>query len=75
MVHDMLTQAAAQGEVRPDVDLEATTRVIHALTIAIGDSQILPYLNTYFQVTDQDVPPERSLDALLTLVMHGIGKE
>jgi hypothetical protein len=71
----MLTRAAERGELRTDVDLEATTRIIHALTIAVGDSQILPYLNTYFQVTDDAVPPERTLDALLTLVLHGIGAE
>jgi AcrR family transcriptional regulator len=75
MVHAMLAQAVEQGEIRADVDLEATTRVIHALTIAVGDSQILPYLNTYFQVTDDDIPPKRTLDALLTLVLHGIGAE
>jgi AcrR family transcriptional regulator len=75
MVHDILAQAAARGEIRPDVDLEATTRVIHALTIAVGDSQILPYLNHYLQVTDEDVPPERVLEALLNLISRGIGTD
>ena len=36
MVHDILAQAAERGEIRQDVDLEATTRVIHALMIAIA---------------------------------------
>ncbi len=73
IVHGILTQAAARGEIRTDVDLEATARVINALTIAIGDAQLLPYLNTYFQVNDKDVPPERTLDAMLTLILRGIG--
>lgn len=73
MVHDILTQAAARGEIRDDVDLEATTRIVHALMIAVGDSQLLPYLNTYLQVNDEDVPPERTLDALIALLLHGIG--
>jgi hypothetical protein len=73
MVHDMLSQAAQRGEIRDDVDLEAMERLIHALTIAVGDSQLLPYLNTYFQVYDNEVPPERSLEALVSLVMEGIG--
>jgi AcrR family transcriptional regulator len=72
-VNDMLTQAIARGEVRDDIDLEATTRVIHALTIAVGDAQLLPYLNTYFQVMGEDVSPERTLKAMLDLVMSGIG--
>lgn len=72
-VSDMLTQAIERGEVRRDIDLEATTRVIHALTIAVGDPQMLPYLNTYFQVVGDDVPPERTLKAMLDLIMSGIG--
>ena len=41
--------------------------------IAVGDSQLLPYLNVYFQVNDEDVPPERTLEALVALVLRGIG--
>ena len=73
VVHDMLTQAAERGEIRGDVDLEATARIVHALTIAVGDSQLLPYLNTYFQVTDEEISPERALEALLELISRGIG--
>ncbi len=73
MVHDMLAAAAQRGEIRGDVDLEATTRLVHALTIAVGDSELLPYLNTYFQVTGGEVSAERSLETLLDLVLHGIG--
>lgn len=72
-IKDMLTQAIARGEVRADIDLEATTRIIHALTIAAADPQLLPYLNAYFQVVSQDVPPDRMLKALLDLIMSGIG--
>jgi hypothetical protein len=73
MVHDMLTQAAERGEIRGDIDLEATARIVHALTIAVGDSQLLPYLNTYFQVTDEEISPEQALEALLEFVLRGIG--
>ena len=73
MVGDMLAQAAERGEIRDDVDLEAATRLVHALTIVAGDSQLLPYLNNYFQVVGEDVPPERMLPALTSLVLEGIG--
>jgi len=69
---EILAQAAARGEVRADVDLEAIARVVNALLIAVGDSQLLPYLNTYFQVSDEDAPPERVLNALLDLILRGI---
>jgi AcrR family transcriptional regulator len=73
MVHDMLTQAAARGEIRTDIDLAATTRTIYALLIVVGDSQLLPYLNAYFQVTGDDVPLERVMAAAMDLVLNGIG--
>jgi AcrR family transcriptional regulator len=74
MVHDMLTEAVKRGELRQDLDVEATARIVHALTVAVGDSQLLPYLNTYMQVTDEDISPERAFEALLELVLRGMGQ-
>lgn len=73
MVGDILSAAVERGELRPGVDIEAVTRIIHALMIAIGDSQLLPYLNTYLQVTDETVSSERVLAALLDFILRGIG--
>ena len=73
MAHEMLTQAAKRGEIRADIDLEATARVINVLLIAVGDSYLLPYLNNYFQVVDDDMPLDQILDALLDLIVRGIG--
>jgi AcrR family transcriptional regulator len=75
MVTAIVSAAAERGEIREGVDLEATARVLHALTIAAGDSQLLPYLNAYFQVTDEAVPEERMVGALIALVVRGIGAE
>jgi len=72
MMHGMLARAVERGEIREDVDLEAVTRVINTLLIAVGDSQIMPYLNTYFQVTDDDVPPDRLFEALFDFILRGI---
>ena len=74
-LHDILAQAVAQGEIRSDIDLEATARVVHALTVAVGDSQLLPYLNAYFQIDAEDVPRERTIAALVDLVLHGIAQD
>lgn len=75
IVEGMLDAAIARGEVRADIDREATARLIHSLTIAVGDAQMLPYLNHYFQVTDDTMPTERLMDAFVDLIMRGIGKE
>jgi AcrR family transcriptional regulator len=74
ITQDILTQAAKRGEVRPDVDIEATARVINALLIAVGDSQLMPHLNTYFQLSDAGMPYERVLEAALNLILQGTGR-
>jgi AcrR family transcriptional regulator len=75
VVQDMLTAAAQRGELRADLDVEAAARVVNVLTIAVGDSQLLPYLNNYFQVTDDSMPVERVVNALVDLVMNGIARQ
>jgi AcrR family transcriptional regulator len=72
-IHDMLAAAVQRGELRADLDLEATVRLVHALMLAAGDSLLIPYLNVYFQVQDETLPPERMLNALLDLILRGIG--
>ena len=72
VVQEILASAAQRGELRPEIDVEAAARAVNALTIAVADSQLLPYLNNYFQVTDETVPLERVLEALVDLVMNGI---
>ncbi len=53
----MLEEALQRGEIRPEVDLEAASRLVNGLMIVVGDSQMLPYLNTYFQITDETGVP------------------
>ncbi len=73
LVHDILSAAAARGEIRTDINLETATRLVHALMIAAGDSILLPYLNNYFQVTAADTSPDDLVEALITFILHGIG--
>jgi len=75
IVREMLRQAIERGEIRADIDFEATARIIHALTITIGDSQIFPYLNNYFQITGDDMPIERIAETLVSLIFNGIGRK
>jgi AcrR family transcriptional regulator len=72
LMQDILTQAATRGEIRSDLDLEAATRAVNAVMIAVGDSQLLPYLNNYLRVSDEDMPLERVVDALVEMLLHGL---
>ena len=74
-MQEILIQAKQRGEIRSNLDIDSIARVINALMIVIGDSQLLPYLNTYFQISDKTVPPERATDTLLTLIQNGIAVE
>jgi AcrR family transcriptional regulator len=75
LMRDLLVQAAERAEIRPEIDIETVARLVNAWMIAVGDSQLLPYLNTYFQVTDDSISTERVLEALVPLILHGIGKD
>jgi AcrR family transcriptional regulator len=71
-VAEILAQATVRGEIRPDLDLEATTRAVNAFMIAVGDSQLFPELNVYFQVNDEHMAFERVLAALIDMLLHGL---
>ena len=73
MTREILVQAKARGEIKPEVDLEATARVVNALMIAVADPVLMPHLNTYYQVIDEGMPPERVFTAALELLIQGIG--
>jgi AcrR family transcriptional regulator len=72
LTRDLLAQAAARGEIRADVDLEAAARLVNVLALAVADSQLLPYLNTYFQVTDETVSGDRMTAAFVDFVLKAV---
>lgn len=71
-VREILLSAQERGEIREDVDLEAAARVVNATLIVLGDSQLIPHLNQYFQVSDKTTPFERTLEAALDMIEHGL---
>jgi TetR/AcrR family transcriptional regulator len=75
MVEEMLKAAVQRGEVNSGLDLEATSRAVNAMLIAIGDSQLLPYLNRYFQVTDDTMSIERVIETMVDLILNGIAPQ
>jgi AcrR family transcriptional regulator len=72
LTHDMLSGAAERGGLRADLDLEAASRLVNVLTLALADSQLLPYLNTYFQATDDSMPPDRMTRAFVDFVLAAV---
>jgi len=74
VVREMLRQAAERGEIDRDRDLEAAARVVNVMLIAVGDSQLLPYLNQYTRVSDDGVALDRVIDSMLSIIVDGLGR-
>jgi AcrR family transcriptional regulator len=72
IVHEMLEAARRRGEIRQDIDLELTARIVNTLIIAVGDSLLLPYLDTYYQLSDGETSLDHLIDTLLDLILRGI---
>jgi TetR/AcrR family transcriptional regulator len=68
ITHKIVDTAIQRGEVRADIDQEATTRLINTLLIALGDSYYLPHLNTYYQAADEKINHEQLLQTLIDLL-------
>lgn len=74
-VRAILVAARAREEVRADVDLEWAARIVHALTIAVGDSQLLPHLNAYFRVVPENLSSEAATVAAIDFILAAVGVE
>jgi TetR/AcrR family transcriptional regulator len=72
LVRDILQKARERGELHEEIDLEATARLLNAILIIVGDSQLFPYLNTYLNLTTSDLPLERIMAAFTFLAQKGI---
>ncbi len=75
VIRDLLKTGIERGEIRADIDLEAASRAVNVLLIGLGDSQLVPNLNMYFQVSDKDISFERALDAALDMLLRGLAVE
>ena len=69
---EMLEVAVQHSEIRPDIDLEAASRLVNGLMIVVGDSQMLPYLNIYYQITDEKVSSEHILETLVSFILKAL---
>jgi AcrR family transcriptional regulator len=69
---EMLERAVQRGEISREVDLEAGSRLVNGLMIVVGDSQLLPYLNIYFQITDEKISAEHILETLVPFILKAL---
>jgi AcrR family transcriptional regulator len=68
MVRTIVQAAQTRGEIRSDLNLEALTRLVNTQLIAIGDAQLFPHLNTYYQLFTPEVNQNDLIDTFITLL-------
>lgn len=71
MMRAMLLAARERGEIRPEVDLEAATRLINTQMIALGDALLFPNLNGYYQLYDEEMSRDRILNSFFDFLENG----
>jgi len=68
-----LIRAAQRGEIRSDIDIDTTARLVNVLMIAVGDSKLIPYLNHYFLIHTDARSTEELIEELIDFVLRSIG--
>lgn len=72
LLEALLDGAHQRGELRTELDVPTAVRLIHALTINLGDAQLLPYLNNYLQLFDDPDQAEAVCTAAVDFIMNAI---
>lgn len=75
LIRALLDGALARGELRDGVDVESATRLVLALTTAVGDAELIPHLNDYYLLFDAEHSPEQIRDAAVDFVVTAIGRD
>ncbi len=71
----LLEGARERGELRTDVDVETALRLVHVVTVAAGDAQLLPHLDEYYRLFEPDRGPSVVVPQLVDLLIRAIGTD
>ena len=71
----LLEGARERGELRADVDVETALRLVHVTTVAVGDAQLVDYLDDYYLLFDPDNPPASVVPQIVDLLVRAIGAD
>lgn len=72
-IRAMLVAGVERGEVRTDIDIDATARAVHVLFSGVMDAAHLPGLGEYFRVAEETTTVSDTVAAAIDLVVRGVG--
>lgn len=74
MLRTILMSARDKGELRADIDIEAATAVLDALTAAFFDSIFHPSINTLYGMSRPDADPVADWSRISDIFLQGVAR-
>lgn len=71
----LLVGARDRGELRADLDVETALRLVHVVTVAVGDAQLIGHLDEYYLLFDAEHAPEAVVPQMVDLLVRAIGTD
>jgi AcrR family transcriptional regulator len=75
MLRALLDGAQERGELRADLDLESALRLLHVVTVAVADAQLIPHLDDYYLLYDTERTFEATVPKIVDLLVRAIGAD
>jgi AcrR family transcriptional regulator len=72
IIRKMVELGQESGEIRSDLNADMLSRLLHAISIMLGDPVLLPYLNHYFQVVNNEFTPDTPINLIMEILHNGI---
>ena len=72
IIRKMVELGQENGEIRADLETDMLSRLLHAISIMLGDPVLLPYLNHYFQVVNENNAPDTPMNLVMDILHSGI---
>jgi AcrR family transcriptional regulator len=72
LIRGIIRAARGRGELRPDCDDERIARIVNALLIVVGDAALMPGLDEYYRLFDEDHRPADMIEAAVGLIARGV---
>ena len=72
MTRDILEASRARGELSDEIDFESSVRLVNAFIIATADAQMMPHLNTYFQLGGEKMPAKKTTEAMVLFIERAL---
>ncbi|MBI9049254.1 MAG: TetR/AcrR family transcriptional regulator [Anaerolineaceae bacterium] len=68
----MVKNGQEKAEIRQELDPDLLARLLHGISIILADPILLPYLNDYFQIIDEDREHNEPLNLVMEILQRGI---